>query len=60
MSIFQIRQTKSGAVLWTGAAADERTALDAMAREAGYPDFSALPDTVRANGIEAAKLDLIS
>ncbi|WCS24798.1 hypothetical protein LOK46_27335 [Methylobacterium sp. NMS14P] len=60
MSIFQIRQKKSGVVLWTGAAADEQTALDAMAREAGYRDFSSLPDTIRADGIEAAKLDLIS
>ncbi|MGH1569830.1 hypothetical protein ACRAWG_03140 [Methylobacterium sp. P31] len=60
MSIFQIRQKKSGAVLWTGAADDEQTALDAMAREAGYRDFSALPETIRADGIEAAKLDLIS
>ncbi|GJD56646.1 hypothetical protein [Methylobacterium dankookense] len=60
MSIFQIRQKSSGAVLWTGSAADEQTALDAMAREAGYRDFSALPDTLRASGIEAAKLDLIS
>lgn len=60
MSIFQIRQTKNGAVLWTGAAEDEATALDAMAREAGYRDFSALPEAVRADGVEAAKLDLIS
>lgn len=60
MSIFQIKQKKSGAVLWTGAADDEQTALDAMAREAGYRDFSAIPDTLRADGIEAAKLDLIS
>jgi hypothetical protein len=60
MSIFQIKQKKSGAVLWTGAADDEQTALDAMAREAGYRDFSALPDAIRADGIEAAKLDLIS
>jgi hypothetical protein len=60
MSIFQIKQTKSGAVLWTGAASDAQTALDAMAREAGYRDFLALPDAIRADGIEAAKLDLIS
>ena len=60
MSIFQIRQTKNGVVLWTGAADDEATALDAMAREAGYRDFSALPEAVRAHGVEAAKLDLIS
>ncbi len=60
MSIFQVRQTKNGAVLWTGSADDEATALDAMAREAGYRDFLALPDSVRSNGLEAAKLDLIS
>lgn len=60
MSIFQIRQTMSGAVLWTGSAADEQAALDAMAREAGYRDFSALPETLRANGLQADKLDLVS
>lgn len=60
MSIFQIRQKTSGAILWTGSADDERTALDAMAREAGYPDSSALPDSVRAADFETAKLDLIS
>jgi hypothetical protein len=60
MSIFQIKQKSNGAVLWTGSADDEQTALDAMAREAGYRDFSALPDTLRAAGVEAAKLDLIS
>ena len=60
MSIFQIRQTKNGVVLWTGSADDEATALDAMAREAGYRDFLALPESVRGNGLEAAKLDLIS
>lgn len=60
MSIFQIRQTMSGAVLWTGSATDEQAALDAMAREAGYRDFSALPETLRANGLQADKLDLRS
>ena len=60
MGIFQIRQTKSGAVLWTGAADDEQTALDAMAREAGYRDFAAIPDAIRADGLEAAKLDFVS
>ena len=60
MSIFQIRQKVGGAILWTGSASDEKTALDAMAREAGYADFAALPDSIRAAGIHAAKLDLIS
>ncbi|GJE25711.1 hypothetical protein [Methylobacterium organophilum] len=60
MSIFQIRQKASGTILWTGSAADERNALDAMARKAGYTDFASLPETIRAGGIETAKLDLIS
>lgn len=60
MSIFQIRQKTSGAILWTGSATDEKMALDAMAREAGYADYSALPDRIRSSGIETAKLDLIS
>ena len=45
MHIYQIRQKSSRAILWTGAALDPQSALDAMAREAGYPDYSALPDT---------------
>ncbi|MDR7038706.1 MULTISPECIES: hypothetical protein [Methylobacterium] len=60
MSIFQIRQKTSGAILWTGSADDEQTALDAMAREAGYRDYSALPDSIRSGGVETARLDMIS
>ncbi|CAO4173946.1 hypothetical protein [Methylorubrum populi] len=60
MSIFQIRQKTSGAILWTGSADDERTALDAMAREAGYADYAALPHGLRAAGFMTDKLDLIS
>lgn len=48
MSIFEIRQKTNGAILWTGSALDETTALDAMAREAGYADYAALPDEIRA------------
>jgi len=57
MSIFQIKQKSNGAVLWTGSADDAVAALDAMAREAGYPDFAALPETIRATGPEASRLD---
>lgn len=60
MSIYQIKQKTSGAVLWTGCADSEKTALDAMARQAGYPKFSALPGRIRSGGIETTKLDLIS
>ena len=34
MPIFQIRQGGTGAVLWTGAAANEIQAMDAMAHDA--------------------------
>ncbi|MGC5777278.1 hypothetical protein [Methylobacterium sp. NFXW15] len=60
MSIFQIRQKDNGAILWTGSAPNEEAALDAMAREAGYRDYAALPDTLRGLGVQADKLDLIS
>ena len=60
MSIFQIRQKTSGAILWTGFAEDEEIALDAMAREAGYRHFASLPDCIRSVGVEAAKLDMTS
>lgn len=59
VTIFQIRQRAGGAILWTGAAQDERTALDAMAREAGYRDFAALPEAIRGRGIEANDLGRI-
>lgn len=47
MSIFQIRQGGTGAVLWTGAAANEIQAMDAMAHDAGYYDHSDLPENMR-------------
>ena len=60
MIIFQIKQKKNGAVLWTGSAPDAQAALDAMAREAGYRDYSALPEALRADGMLADKLDFFS
>lgn len=60
MSIFQIKQTTSGAVLWTGSASDATAALDAMAREAGYTDFFALPDSIRAAGVETSELGMMA
>ena len=47
MSVFQIRQSGTGAILWTGAAANEIQALDAMAHDAGYHDHSDLPENMR-------------
>ena len=56
MTIFQIRQAATGAVLWTGCAADEQQALDAMAREAGYADFAALPEPLRGTTVDRLNL----
>ncbi|WP_191970025.1 hypothetical protein [Methylobacterium planeticum] len=53
MKVFQIRQRATGAILWTGTAHNEVAALDAMAHEAGYYDFSDLPDHIRAGGLVA-------
>ena len=58
MPIFQITQCATGAILWTGAAPNETGALDAMAHEAGYYDYSDLPEKIRDGGllVEAVKV----
>jgi hypothetical protein len=53
MKVFQVRQCATGVILWTGAARNEIAALDAMAHEAGYYDYSDLPEHVRAGGLVA-------
>lgn len=53
MRVFQVRQRATAAILWTGAAASELAAFDTMAHEAGYYDFSDLPEYVRAGGLVA-------
>ncbi len=58
MAIFQVRQTATGAILWTGGAENEQQALDAMAREAGYSDFSAIPESLRGSGTKVDRLNL--
>jgi len=58
MAIYQIKQTATGAVLWTGGAESEEQALDAMAREAGYADFAAVPESVRNAGTLVDRLNL--
>ncbi|MFE1599108.1 hypothetical protein [Methylobacterium sp. ID0610] len=58
MTIFQIRHTATGAVLWTGGAENEQQALDAMAREAGYADYASLPETLRGPGAQVDRLNL--
>ncbi|MDP4023587.1 hypothetical protein Q8W71_13190 [Methylobacterium sp. NEAU 140] len=56
MRVFQVRQTTTGAILWTGAAADPLSALDAMAHEAGYYDHSDIPEHMRAGGLQAEEV----
>lgn len=51
MSVFQVRQSGTGAILWTGAAISELQALDAMAHEAGYCDHAQLPDGMRRSAV---------
>ncbi|AWN47097.1 hypothetical protein DK419_12895 [Methylobacterium terrae] len=58
MAIFQVRQAATGAILWTGGAENEQQALDAMAREAGYSDFSAIPESLRSSGTKVDRLNL--
>ncbi|MET7246005.1 hypothetical protein ABZT49_21880 [Methylobacterium sp. EM32] len=58
MAIFQVRQAATGAILWTGGAENEQQALDAMAREAGYSDFSAIPESLRGAGTQVDRLNL--
>ncbi|KMO33130.1 hypothetical protein VQ02_21485 [Methylobacterium variabile] len=58
MAIFQVRQAATGAILWTGGAENEQQALDAMAREAGYSDFSAIPESLRGAGTKVDRLNL--
>jgi hypothetical protein len=53
MKVFQVRQCATGVILWTGTALNEVAALDTMAHEAGYYDFSDLPEHVRAGGLVA-------
>lgn len=49
MTIFQVRQKSSHAVLWTGQADSPDRALDVAAQAAGYHAFAELPADVRAD-----------
>jgi len=58
MPVFQIHQGGTGAILWTGAAANEIQAMDAMAHDAGYYDHSGLPENMRRGlKVEALSFD---
>lgn len=49
MTIFQVRQKSSRAVLWTGQAENADRALDVAAQAAGYHAFAELPDALRTD-----------
>ncbi|WP_346001151.1 hypothetical protein [Methylorubrum populi] len=61
MTVFQIRQGGTGAILWTGAAANEFQAMDAMAHDAGYLDRADLPQNLgRGLKVEALSFNTAS
>ncbi|WP_457107125.1 hypothetical protein [Methylobacterium sp. P5_C11] len=49
MTIFQVRQNSTRAVLWTGQAESADRALDVAAQAAGYRAFAEMPDAVRSD-----------
>ncbi|RUP13375.1 MAG: hypothetical protein EKK43_17120 [Methylobacterium sp.] len=49
MTIFQVRQNSTRAVLWTGQADTADRALEVAAQAAGYHGFEELPETARAD-----------
>ncbi|WP_187193662.1 MULTISPECIES: hypothetical protein [unclassified Methylobacterium] len=57
MTIFQVRQKSSRAVLWTGKAESADRALDVAAQAAGYHAFADLPEALQSNmAAEAVKI----
>ncbi|WP_298704499.1 hypothetical protein [uncultured Variovorax sp.] len=49
MTIFQVRQNSSRAVLWIGQAESADRALEVAAQAAGYHGFEELPEAARAD-----------
>ena len=49
MTIFQVWQNSTRAVLWTGQAETADRALEAAAQAAGYHGFEELPEAARAD-----------
>ena len=49
MTIFQVRQAKSHAIVWTGEAATADRALEAAAQAAGYHTFAELQDALNTD-----------
>ncbi|MET3415186.1 MULTISPECIES: hypothetical protein [unclassified Methylobacterium] len=49
MTIFQVRQARSRAIVWTGEAESADRALEAAAQSAGYHTFAEMPDALRTD-----------
>ena len=56
MKVFRVVQATTGAVLWTGFAANPLAALNAMARDAGFHDPGGLPDHLLAGGLHVEEV----
>ncbi|ACL59693.1 hypothetical protein [Methylobacterium nodulans] len=52
MRLFQVKQVRTGAILWVGEAGSREQALEAMAHEAGYMDFAHVPVDAYGGGVE--------
>jgi len=55
MSRYEISNRHSGQVLGTYSADDYRAALDLMARDAGYPSYAAMCETLEWDAFKAAR-----
>ncbi len=51
-------QAATGAILWIGSALDPLTALDAMARAAGFRDRTRIPSHLRAGGLHVEEVEV--
>jgi hypothetical protein len=49
VTIFQVRQVRSRAIVWTGEAASPGRALEAAAQAAGYHTFAELQDALHTD-----------
>ena len=56
MKTYEIEQTATAVILWTGEADSEETALDAMAREAGYRDYAHACEETDGSGVEVREV----
>lgn len=58
MRVFQVRQTRTGAILWVGEAPSREQALDCMAHAAGYMDFAHMPSQACGGDLQVEAISL--